>query len=375
MPPFLIAGLVLVLFRFAGTLQKFGYEKLQGVKDVRRLRDELAAARFDDPDLEAQRQDALGQLQFLIGFWDIAIGQSYDPTTNKGRIEMAADFAGLGFKFSALRLGIPLASRVIGALGTRFAVGEGLTLATNVGSIVDIFTGKSTSKTFGEISEAIIRTQELLETGKRAGEPFLPFIEVATANAFDTADLAVSVATFQAAPSITGGVELVKKGLVVVEGWIALFNALIALAPELPGVDVEPEVKKFFRGTAGRGEAFAKRATRASLPTVQAKRAREPFEGFAAPLADISGFESIGPTLTFPPTGIPTDVVVPPFFPPIVGPGGILLPPGGVVVPPGGTQQLIEFLEAAGATIAGGLSFSRRGISDLLAIIQELKKG
>lgn len=349
MPPFLIAGAVFILLKVSGTLQRFVYEELQGVKDVRATRDWLRRKRFDDPEKERARIDALRGLEFITGIWDIAITNSYDPTTNEGRIEMAADLGALGFKLGALKLGLPIVGRVVGALGTRFVVAEGLSLATGLGSIIDVFSGKAAGQTFGEIGDAIKSANELINQGKRAGDAFLPLVEEGTSLAFDSVDVAIKAGAFATAPSIVGGVSLAVEAAKLVEGFLRFFGLVQELVPE-----VEEELKPFERfGPLPLDPGLRARAPQELPPS--AVPAGEPFGG-PMPV----GGPGVAPGILAPPV-----VGVPP--PPLPRPIG-LFPPG--AVPPGATP--VEFAQTVPRALLGG---SRIGISDLLRIVAELKKG
>ncbi len=355
MPPFLILGAVFILLKSSFTLQKFIFENYEGIKAIRRSRRDLQRAIASGkltPEGEAKAREALAGLDIVVGVWDTAVDNAYDPTTREGQIEIGADLAALGFKVGALKLGIPILSRVVGALGTRFAVGETLTLALNATELVDFLTGKQTTKTFKEIVDAFEKANELLESGRRAGGPFLELSTEGTNVAFDIVELAVDVGQFATAPSVVGGVNMALSA-------VELAGSILGFLGRATGL--LPEVKEAFKGPK---------------PEVRVSGIERPVEV----LAFVEGATPITPLTPAPtPVGItatpgqPFPGIIAP--PPATGLPGFPAPPAappppGVQPPPGAFPFFIPKLKELGMA-------ARRfgeGITDIRRIVAELKR-
>ncbi len=217
MPPFLIAGAVYIAQRLSGTFTKFVWRPT-GLVDI---------LENPPPEVRAKNPELFKVARFFI---DLNEGFAYDPTTREGQVEMLADVAALGFKLGALKLGLPLVSRLAGVIGTRFGVVSAANLPGNIGKIVDILSGRR--GLFDDLTDAWDKANALLEEGKAREPEARAVIEKGTKAAVDSFEFAGALGLFVATPSVLAAPALILKGVDAVTSILEFFTAAIPFLPE-----------------------------------------------------------------------------------------------------------------------------------------------
>lgn len=336
MPPFLIAGVVYTLTRVASTFGAWVWDRT-GVT-------ELFEFARNHPDA-AKRRD----FRAILGSMDIARRLAYDLTTNEGRLEMAADLAAVGFKFGALKLGIPLIQRLVGAAGTGFvvrALPDLVTMVTDLSGFLQ--EGPSFLKTLTDSWNEAVRT---IEEGKKLAGEAGDVLAAGTEVGLETLDFVGKATAFAAAPSVLSAPGLIIDAVELAESIIGFIASVIAFLPET--TEEEREELRFLR------EELPEDPGRFVPKPSRPKRPRP---------------KSVGPILLEVLDTYEADLEARPPGP--TPPGGIVPILGDLVVGPEG--KLEDLLRARLSTSAVGAPlrrFSRIGVSDLRRIVEEAKKG